>query len=69
MHANAEVFIHPLLQALQVFQVLEVFQAVEQAFLFLAGQQEDALSGLRVIDQVFAAAVAGARGKVGAEAV
>jgi len=47
---------------LQVFQVLEVFQAVEQAFLFLAGQQEDALSGLRVIDQVFAAAV-------GAEAV
>ncbi|MNH42540.1 hypothetical protein D3C79_1042590 [compost metagenome] len=62
MHADAEVFVHPLLQALQVFQVLEIFQAIEQAFFFLASQQEDALGSLRAIGQVFAAADAGARG-------
>lgn len=62
VHADAKIVVHPLLQPLQVFKVLEVFQAFEQAFFFLAGQQEDALGGLRVVGQVFAAAVAGARG-------
>ena len=62
VHADAEVFVQPLLQALQVFQVLEVFQAFEQALFFLAGEQEDALGRWRLSGQLFAAAVTGARG-------
>ena len=61
VHADAEVFVQALLQALQVLEVLEVFQAFKQALFFLSGEQEDAPGRLRVIDQVFAAAVAGTR--------
>ena len=66
MHANAEIVEQALLQPLQVFKVLQVFQAVEQALFFLAGQQEYALGGLRVVGQLFATTNAGARGKAGA---
>lgn len=62
VHADAEVFVQALLQTSKVFQVPQVFQAFEQAFFFLPGQQEDALGGLRMVGQLLAAADAGARG-------
>lgn len=61
VHADAEVFVQPRLQTVEVFQVCEVFQAFEQALFLLAREQEDALRGWRVLGQVFAAAVTSAR--------
>jgi hypothetical protein len=43
VHTDAKVFIHPLLQTLQVIQVFEVLQTLEQALLLLPREQEDAL--------------------------
>ena len=61
-HTNAKALEHSHLQALQVFQILQILKAFDQAFFFLPGKQQDALGRWRALGQVFSAAVAGARG-------
>lgn len=58
--ANAQLIVHAQLQAMQVVQVLEVFQAFEQAFFFLAGEQQNTLRVGRALLQAFATTDAGA---------
>ena len=41
MQANAQLLVHALPHALQLFQALQGFQAFEQALLLLPGQQQD----------------------------
>lgn len=60
LHAQAEQLEHAPLHVLQVFQALQVLQAFEQAFLFLAGQAQDAQVGIRLLQQAFAVAGTGA---------
>ena len=57
--ADAELLVHALLQFFQLAQALQVFQAIEQAFLFLAGQAQDTQVAVGAFQQLLAAAVAG----------
>ena len=61
MQANAQLLEHALLHALEVFQAVQVFQALEQALLLAAGQQQDARVGTRSVQQLVALTVAGTR--------
>ena len=60
VHADAEVFVQALLQTLEVFQILQVFQAFEQAFFFVAGQAQDTHVGAWGLEQALALADASA---------
>jgi len=60
MHANPQLLVHQLLHALQVGQALQVFEAFEQAFFFLARQVQDARIGAGNVEQLLTIAVADA---------
>lgn len=59
MQANAQLLEHTLPHALEIIQALQVFQTLEQAQLFLAGQQQDARVGARSVQQLVALTVTG----------
>ncbi len=61
MQANAQLLVHALLQALELFETLQVLEAFEQALLLLAGQQQYARVGDGAAQQLLALTVASAR--------
>jgi len=56
VHLDAELIEQAALQVFEVGQALQVFQALEQAVFFLAGQAQNAQVGARRYEQAFALA-------------
>lgn len=61
MQANAQLLVHALLQALELFETLQVLEAFEQALLLLPGQQQDARIGTGGVQQFITLTIAGTR--------
>ena len=59
IQTDAQLFMHAPLHSLKVSEAFKVFQALEQALLLLAGQEQDALIGTRAVQLLFAVTVAG----------
>ena len=60
LHANAQLLLHALLQVAQVIEVAQVLQALQQALLLAAVEQQDAQVRAGRFQQLVAAAVTGA---------
>ncbi|MNL41758.1 hypothetical protein D3C87_1641810 [compost metagenome] len=57
--ADAQLLEHATFQVLQVLEARQVFQALDQAFFFRAGQKQDAYVGPRRFQQRVTPAIAG----------